>query len=462
MIHKFSMQEINVVIDVYSGAVHVVDDVVYDLLDYAAEIEDSLNEGKECPEEIIGNFESKYSDVQIQGAYKEISQLKEQGLMFSEDLYEQYISFWDKQSVVKALCLHIAHDCNLRCKYCFASTGSFHGSRSLMSSDIGKKAIDFVIANSGKRKNIEIDFFGGEPLMNFGVVKEVVEYAKEKGQAAGKVFRFTITTNGLLLSKEIQEYINENMCNIVLSLDGTKTVNDNMRPRIDGRGCYDQIVPKFKEVAESRGQDNYYVRGTFTRHNLNFAEDVLHLADLGFKQTSVEPVVAHPSEDYALREEDLPILFKEYEKLAVQYLKRKKEGNGFNFFHFMIDLTQGPCAAKRLSGCGSGYEYMAVTPEGDIYPCHQFVGNEEFKMGNVSDGQIQEDIKKIFTKSNVYTKGKCKDCWAKFYCSGGCPANAYQFNGDIDEPYAIGCELEKKRVECALMIQAAQAIASTL
>ncbi|MBZ4647577.1 MAG: six-Cys-in-45 modification radical protein [Clostridia bacterium] len=449
MMHKFSMNGINIVLDVYSGAVHVVDDIVYEVLDHY--IQNSRND-------IIKILGNKYSVEQLEEAYNEIAELQEKGLLFTHDPYQEYINFWDKQSVVKALCLHVSHDCNLRCQYCFASTGSFHGDRLLMSSEVGKKAIDFVINNSGKRRNIEIDFFGGEPLMNFNVVKDVVEYAKAQGAKYGKEFRFTITTNGLLLNEEIKKYINENMSNIVLSLDGTKEVNDEMRVRVDGRGCYDDIVPKFIDMADSRGQDNYYVRGTFTRKNLDFAKDVLHLADLGFKQISVEPVVAPESEGYALKEEDLPVLFKEYEKLAIEYLNRKKQQKGFNFFHFMIDLTQGPCVAKRLSGCGSGYEYLAVTPEGDIYPCHQFVGNPDFKMGNVMSGEFNTNIQNSFRKSNVYTKEKCKDCWAKFYCSGGCPANAYQFNGDINEPYSIGCELERKRVQCALMIQAALAL----
>ena len=456
MIHKFSMQDINIVVDVYSGAVHVVDDTVYEILDY---VEKSLPMTDEiCPPEIIRQLEYKYSASQIQEAYTEIYQLYTDGLLFSEDTYQDVAEYMNKKSVVKALCLHVAHDCNLRCQYCFASTGSFEGKRSLMSAEVGKKAIDFVISNSGNRRNIEIDFFGGEPLMNFEVVKEVVEYARAQEKVHGKNFRFTITTNGLLLNEDIKNYINENMSNIVLSLDGTKEVNDRMRVRVDGRGCYDDIVPKFLDIAESRNQDNYYVRGTFTRNNLDFAKDVLHLADLGFRQTSVEPVVAAETESYALKEEDLPVIFKEYENLAIQYLKRRREGKGFNFFHFMIDLTQGPCVIKRLSGCGSGHEYLAVTPEGDIYPCHQFGGNEEFKMGNVFDGELNQEIKQQFETSNVYTKDKCRECWAKFYCSGGCPANAYQLNGDINKPYEIGCELEKKRVECALMIQAAIAM----
>ncbi len=441
--------------DVYSGAVHVVDAIVYDLLDY---FDNKYYTLKMSEQEITKSLHSKYTLKQIEEAWQEIRLLQDGELLFTNDPYEQHIAKWDKKSVVKALCLHIAHDCNLRCKYCFGSTGSYNGSRSMMSIEVGKKAIDFVIQNSGKRRNIEIDFFGGEPLMNFDVVKEIVEYATNEGEKKDKNFRFTITTNGMLLNDDIKEYINKNMSNIVLSLDGTKEVNDRMRTRVDGRGCYDSIVPKFIDVAESRKQDNYYVRGTFTRLNLDFAKDVLHLADLGFKQTSVEPVVAPETEEYALREEDLPVLYKEYEKLALEYLKRKKEGNGFNFFHFMIDLSQGPCVVKRLSGCGSGHEYVAVTPEGDIYPCHQFVGEDQYKMGDVFTGAFDTEISNEFRKSNVYTKPECRECWAKFYCSGGCPANAYHFNKDINKPYHISCELEKKRVECALMIQAAQVL----
>ena len=323
-----------------------------------------------------------------------------------------------------------------------------------MSAETGKQAIDFVINSSGNRHNIEIDYFGGEPLMNFDVVKEITEYAKEQGKLHDKNFRFTITTNGILLNDEIQDYINKNMSNVVLSIDGTKETNDRVRCRVDGSGSYDSIVPKFKKLAESRNQDNYYVRGTFTAYNVDFAKDVIHLADLGFKQTSVEPVVALYSEDYALTEEHIPQVFAEYEKLAEEYVKRWKEGDWFNFFHFMIDLDQGPCAVKRLSGCGAGHEYLAVAANGDIYPCHQFVGNKDFLMGNVAQGKIDNKIKDYFEKSNIYTKEKCKNCFAKFYCSGGCSANAWNFNGDINKPYELACEFEKKRVECAIAIEA--------
>lgn len=451
LIHKYKLMGLNIVMDIYSGAVHVVDDVLYDALDH---IKEPFEAQKECPTELFEALLPKYSKEDIQEAYAEICALAETEQLFLPDVYEPIAKNWNKKSVVKALCLHVAHDCNLRCKYCFADTGEFHGGRSLMSAEVGKKAIDFVIANSGSRRNIEIDYFGGEPLMNFDVVKEITEYAKEQGAAHQKNFRFTITTNGVLLNEDVKEYINQNMSNVVLSIDGTKETNDRMRYRVDGSGSYDAIVPKFQDLAESRNQDNYYVRGTFTAHNVDFAKDVIHLADLGFKQTSVEPVVAPENEDYALLDSHKQQVFEEYEKLAQEYVKRKKEGNGFQFFHFMIDLDQGPCVIKRLSGCGAGHEYLAVTPEGDIYPCHQFVGNTDFKMGNVANGQLDRSIRSMFEKSNVYTKEKCKDCFAKFYCSGGCSANAYNFNQDIDKPYDLACEFEKKRVECAIAIQA--------
>ena len=451
MIHKYKQLGLNIVLDVYSGSVHVVDDVFYDMLSF---VDEPFSEEKYTLEYLLEKLLDKYKKEEIQEGYKEMISLFKEGLLFSEDEYAEIAKNWQKKSVVKALCLHVAHDCNLRCKYCFADTGEFHGKRSIMTAEVGKKAIDFVIANSGKRRNIEIDYFGGEPLMNFGVVKEITEYAREQEKIHDKNFRFTITTNGLLLNDEIKVYVNENMSNIVLSLDGKKETNDRMRYRIDGSGSYDNIVPKFQDIAESRNQDNYYVRGTFTAKNLHFSEDVLHMADLGFKQTSVEPVVAPETEDYALTEEHIPVVFEEYEKLAEEYVKRRKEGKGFNFFHFMVDLDQGPCVIKRLSGCGSGSEYLAVTPEGDIYPCHQFVGNEDFKMGNVFEGKLDEDIKTSFERSNVYTKPKCQECFAKFYCSGGCPANAYNFNKDINEPYSLACEFERKRVECAIAIEA--------
>lgn len=451
MIHKYKLLDKNIVLDVYSGAVHVVDDVMYDMLDFM--LEPFIAENK-CPDYIADELSGKYPREEIDESYAEICELYRAGQLFAPDSYEEIAKNWNKKSVVKALCLHVAHDCNLRCKYCFADTGEFHGGRCLMSAETGKKAIDFVIKSSGARKNIEIDYFGGEPLMNFGVVREITEYAKTEGEKHGKNFRFTVTTNGILLNEDIKKYINENMSNVVLSIDGTKETNDRMRYRVDGSGSYDSIVPKFQDLAESRNQDRYYVRGTFTAYNKDFAKDVIHLADLGFKQTSVEPVVAPETEDYALTKEDIPVIFREYEKLTEEYVKRYKEGKGFNFFHFMIDLDQGPCVVKRLSGCGAGHEYLAVAPNGDIYPCHQFVGNNDFLMGNVDSGTIDEKIKSYFEKSNIYTKEKCKNCFAKFYCSGGCCANAWNFNGDINKPYELACEFEKKRVECAIAIEA--------
>ena len=446
MIHKYKMNGLNIVLDINSGAVHIVDDVVYDMLDYYNEM---------TIEEAMAKLGDKYSAEEIKTAAEEIIELEKNDLLFSKDVYEEVVPKLEKRApVVKALCLHIAHDCNLKCKYCFAEEGEYHGKRSLMSYEVGKKAIDFVIEKSGNRKNLEIDFFGGEPLMNFEVVKQIVAYARSIEEEKGKKFRFTITTNGILLDDEIQEYVNANMHNVVLSIDGRKEINDIMRITANQKGSYDLIVPKFKKLAESRNQTDYYVRGTFTRNNLDFSKDVLHLADLGFKQISVEPVVADEKESYSIREEDLPQIYEEYEKLAIEMLERKKKGESFNFFHFMIDLTGGPCIYKRLVGCGSGTEYLAVTPEGDLYPCHQFVGMEEFKLGDVDNGITAENTVKSFENCNVYTKPDCKKCWAKFYCSGGCTANSYNTHGDLITAYEIGCKLQKKRVECAIMLKA--------
>ncbi len=449
MIHKYSMNGYFIVLDVNSGAVHIVDEVVYDVLDYYREIPNN---------EIYEKLGGKYSKEQINEALEEIDELVESKMLFTEDIYEDIIPLIDKREpVVKALCLHIAHDCNLKCKYCFAEEGEYHGKRELMSLEVGKKAIDFLIKASGKRKNLEVDFFGGEPLMNFDVVKGIVEYARSVEKEHGKNFRFTITTNGILLNDEIMDYINKNMHNVVLSIDGRKEVNDRMRVRAGGQGSYDSIVPKFQKLAESRNQTDYYVRGTFTKYNLDFGKDIMHLADLGFKQISVEPVVAAPSEDYAISEEDLPVIFEEYENLAKDIINRREKGQWFNFFHFMIDLTGGPCVTKRLVGCGSGTEYLAVTPNGDLYPCHQFAGREEFRMGTVDTGVVRPDIRHDFEQCNVYNKPECKKCWAKFYCSGGCTANSFNTHGDLITPYEIGCEMQKKRIECAIMIKAAEA-----
>lgn len=449
------MHGTNIVLDINTGAVHVVDEITYNALEYI-DITGCINRT-----EAITALSDRYNEKEIVEAIDEIDELINNKLLFTADPFENYIPIWSgKKPVVKALCLHIAHDCNLRCKYCFASTGDYSGQRSLMSLETGKRAIDFLIRNSANRRNLEVDFFGGEPLMNFDVVKGIVEYARGLEKDNNKNFRFTITTNMLLLNDDILDYINKNMSNVVLSIDGRKAINDKMRKRVNGTGCYDKIVPIAKKVAESRNQNNYYVRGTFTRNNLDFAEDVLHLADLGFEQISVEPVVAAEGTDIDIRKEDIDSACREYERLAYEYIKRRKEGNWFNFFHFMIDLEGGPCVAKRMAGCGSGHEYLAVTPEGDLYPCHQFVGDEKFYMGSVYTGFTQESetLAELFKKTNIYTKTECSECWAKFYCSGGCAANAYQFNKDINIPYKIGCELEKKRVECALWIKAQESM----
>ena len=455
MIHCYQSNGYSIVMDVNSGAVHVVDDLVYQLVPL---LEPLVKEKKDKGEilDFVKAQQLPYTEEETAEAVDEILLLAQEGQLYTEDIYENYIdSFKNRETVVKALCLHIAHDCNLACRYCFAEEGEYHGRRAIMSYEVGKKALDFLVANSGNRTNLEVDFFSGEPLMNWEVVKQLVAYGRSLEEEHHKKFRFTITTNGVLLNDEILEFVNKEMGNMVLSIDGRKEVHDRMRPHRGGQGSYDEIVPKFKKAAESRGQMNYYVRGTYTHYNTDFAKDVLHLADLGFKQISVEPVVAPETEDYAIREEDLPQLLAQYDELAEEMIKRRKEGNGFNFFHFMIDLEGGPCVAKRLSGCGSGTEYLAVTPWGDLYPCHQFVGNEDFLMGNVDEGVLRTDIRDEFKQCNVYAKEKCKDCFAKFYCSGGCAANSYNFTGNVNGSYDIGCELQRKRIECAIMIKAA-------
>ena len=445
--------------DVNSGSVHVVDDVVYEVVPLIEPlIEGGVRDQDTVQAAVAGLVRPGFDAESVREAVDEVLELEKAGQLFAPDIYENYVFDFKKRStVVKALCLHISHDCNLACTYCFAGEGEYHGRRALMSFEVGKKALDFLVANSGNRVNLEVDFFGGEPLMNWQVVKDLVEYGRSIEKAAGKRFRFTLTTNGVLLNEEILEFANREMSNLVLSIDGRKQVHDRMRPFRGGQGSYDLIVPKFQRAAESRGQMNYYVRGTFTHYNLDFSEDVKHLADLGFQQISVEPVVAQPSDPYAIRQEDLPILREEYDKLAKEILARREAGKGFNFFHFMIDLQGGPCVAKRLSGCGSGTEYLAVTPWGDLYPCHQFVGQEQFKMGNVDEGITNTALRDEFKGCNVYAKEKCRECFAKFYCSGGCAANSYNFHGNINDAYEIGCELERKRVECAVMIKAAEA-----
>ena len=450
MIHRYKNNGYNIVLDVNSGSVHVVDELVYDAVGL-------LDEGKDEPQ-VTEALKDTYQEDDIRTALQEIRELKDADMLFTEDIYRNAIEhFKERQTVVKALCLHIAHDCNLACRYCFAEEGEYHGRRALMTYEVGKQALDFLIANSGNRRNLEVDFFGGEPLMNWQVVKDLVAYGREQEKLYNKKFRFTLTTNGVLLDDEVMEFANREMDNVVLSIDGRKEVHDFMRPFRKGAGSYDLVVPKFLKFAESRGEKSYYARGTFTRHNLDFSKDVLHLADLGFDQISVEPVVADEKEEYALRWEDIPRICEEYDTLAKEMIKRRKEGKGFNFFHFMIDLTGGPCVYKRLSGCGSGTEYLAVTPWGDLYPCHQFVGEEKFLMGNVWDGVKRSDLCDEFKNCNVYAKEKCQDCFAKFYCSGGCAANSYNFHGSINDVYDLGCELQRKRVERAIMLKAAEA-----
>ena len=448
MIHKFCMNSLFIVMDINSGAIHTVDELAYKLLDIAQSRADLDNERL-----FLDMYGSCYSGADIIDCLAELRQVADAGALFAPDIYEG-CSIGKSRDIIKALCLHIAHDCNLRCKYCFAGKGTYNSERCLMSRETGRAAIDFLLECSKGRRQLEVDFFGGEPTINFDVVKDIVSYAQQRESALGKRIRFTLTTNGVMLNDSMIDYINENMQNVVLSADGRKAVNDRMRTTLGGGGSYDMIMPKFQRIANSRGQENYYVRGTFTCENLDFAEDVKHLADMGFRQISVEPVVAGDEECYALHEGDLPILFEQYEILANEMLKREREGNGFKFFHFMIDLNGGPCVIKRLTGCGAGTEYLAVTPEGDLYPCHQFVSLPDFYMGNVFAG-IRSEGKKIrekFSSCNVYAKPVCKSCWARYYCGGGCMAAAYFQSGDILSPYPMGCELMRKRIECAVHI----------
>ena len=462
MIHQYKNNGYYIILDVNSGSVHSADALLYDAVEILSGIVPDMETPapltKEQKQAVCTALAGRYEAAETLEVLEEIQALIDAEELFTADVYKNYVmDFKKRQTVVKALCLHIAHDCNLACKYCFAEEGEYHGRRALMSFEVGKKALDFLIANSGNRVNLEVDFFGGEPLMNWDVVKQLVEYGRSREKECNKKFRFTITTNGVLLNDEIMDFCNREMSNVVLSLDGRKEVNDRMRPFRNGSGSYDLIVPKFQKFAESRGTKDYFVRGTFTRNNLDFSKDVLHFADLGFKKLSIEPVVADPKEPYSIREEDLPKIMEEYDRLAKEFIKREKEGRGFQFFHFMIDLNQGPCVAKRLSGCGSGTEYLAVTPWGDFYPCHQFVGMEDFLLGNVDEGITNTKVRDEFKLCNVYAREKCRDCFARFYCSGGCAANAYNFSGDITGAYEIGCAMQKKRIECAIMIRAALA-----
>ena len=455
MVHQYKLNGYNIVLDTCSGAVHVVDEVAYDMIAAFKE---------KTEEEIVAEMLAKYGDREdvteedLHLCMEDIRTLVKMGKLYTEDTFEDMAGKFKERSgnVVKALCLHVAHTCNLNCSYCFASQGKYHGDRALMSFEVGKRALDFLIENSGKRRNLEVDFFGGEPLMNWDVVKQLVQYARSVEKEHNKNFRFTLTTNGMLIDEDVIEFANKEMSNVVLSLDGRKEINDLKRVDYAGNGSYDRIVPKFKQLVESRGGKGYYMRGTFTHANPDFTKDVFHMADLGFTELSMEPVVSSPDDPAALTPEDLEIVKEHYEILAKEMIKRKKEGRGFTFYHYMLDLTEGPCVYKRISGCGSGTEYMAVTPWGDLYPCHQFVGDEAYKLGDIWQGVTNDALREEFRSCNAYARPDCKYCWAKLYCSGGCAANAYHASGSIRGIYEPGCELFKKRIECAIMIKAAE------
>ena len=455
MIHQYQLNCYNIVLDVYSGSVHVVDPLAYDVI--------ALYETTDR-EEIVRRMLEKYgeqpdvTEEEVWETIRAVDRLKEDGKLFAPDQYEgMAFDFKARNTVIKALCLHVAHTCNLTCDYCFASQGKYQGERALMSFDVGKQALDFLIAHSGSRKNLEVDFFGGEPLMNWEVVKKLVAYARQQEPIHNKKFRFTLTTNGMLLNEEVDDFLNKEMHNVVLSLDGRKEIHDRLRRTVGGKGSYDVIVPKFQQLAKSRNEQGYYVRGTFTHYNTDFTNDVFHMADLGFTQLSMEPVVCAPGDPYALTEEDLPGLFDQYEILAKEMIRREKEGRGFTFYHYMLDLSGGPCIYKRITGCGSGTEYLAVTPWGELFPCHQFVGDSRYSMGNVWDGVTNTALRDQFKLCNAYTRKECQSCWARLYCSGGCAANAYHATGSINGVYDYGCQLFRKRIECAIMIQAALA-----
>ena len=455
MIHCYQLNGYNIVLDVYSGSVHVVDDLAYDVI--------SMYEGHSAGE-IVAAMLEKYSgqpevtEGEIRAVLESVEDLKAKGKLFAPDAYEHLaFDFKARNTVIKALCLHVAHTCNLTCEYCFASQGKYQGERALMSFEVGKQALDFLIAHSGSRRNLEVDFFGGEPLMNWDVVKRLVAYGREQEKIHNKKFRFTLTTNGMLIDDDVIEFANKEMHNVVLSLDGRKEVHDSLRKTASGKGSYDIIVPKFQKLVESRGGKGYYVRGTFTHNNVEFTKDLLHMADLGFTELSMEPVVCGPDEPYALTESDKPILFEQYELLAKEMIRRKKAGNGFTFYHYMIDLKAGPCVYKRISGCGSGTEYLAVTPWGELYPCHQFVGDPKYSMGDVWQGVTNTALRDEFKQCNAYARPGCRDCWARMYCSGGCAANAYHATGSIKGVYEYGCDLFRKRIECAIMMEIANA-----
>ena len=457
MIHQYQLGGYNIVLDVCSGAVHVVDEVAYDII--------GLFE-QHSKEEILHKMAQKYADrpeitpEDLAECYGQVNGLKEAGKLFAPDTFEPMAGKLKEKTagVVKALCLHIAHTCNLNCSYCFASQGKYHGERAIMSFEVGKRALDFLIENSGTRRNLEVDFFGGEPLMNFQVVKDLVAYARSIEKEKGKNFRFTLTTNGMLIDDDVIEFANKEMSNVVLSLDGRREIHDHFRRDYAGKGSWEQIVPKFQKFVEARGGKDYYMRGTFTHANPDFLKDIQQMLDLGFSELSMEPVVCAEGDPSALTEADLPIVMEQYEKLAELMLKRDEEGRPFTFYHYMIDLTGGPCIYKRISGCGSGTEYMAVTPWGDLYPCHQFVGEERFKLGNIWDGVTNTEVQGEFAACNVYAHPECRDCWARLYCSGGCAANAYHSTGSVTGVYEYGCKLFRKRMECAIMVAVARAL----
>lgn len=453
MIHQYKLGGYNIVLDTYSGSIHCVDDLVYDMI---AMYEDS------DAEQIVDAMTKKYPDVSRQDildAISDIDKLKEDGQLFAPDEYaDKAFDFKNRHTEVKALCLNVAHTCNLTCEYCFASQGKYHGERALMSLETGKRALDFLVENSGKRVNLEVDFFGGEPLMDFEVVKGIVDYGREIEKTHNKRFRFTLTTNGMLINDEVIDFCNREMHNVVLSLDGRKEVHDRLRKTVSGQGSYDTIVPKFKELVKRRGGKGYYMRGTFTHENIDFTEDILHMADLGFTELSMEPVVCAPDEPYALTEDDFPILCEQYEKLAFSMLEREKQGKPITFYHYMLDLEGGPCIYKRISGCGSGTEYLAVTPWGELFPCHQFVSDPNYSLGDIWKGVTNTEVQNKFKMCNAYAREECKDCWAKLYCSGGCAANAYHATGSVTGVYEYGCRLFKKRIECAIMMKVAQAM----
>ena len=453
MVHQYKLNGYNIVLDTASGSVHVVDEVAYDIISMYKE-----KNKEEITEEILKLY-GDMPDVtaeEIALCLEDITGLENSGKLFSSDPYEKLaMEYKNNSNVVKALCLHVAHTCNLNCSYCFASQGKYQGERALMSFEVGKRAFDFLIENSGSRVNLEVDFFGGEPLMNWDVVKRLVAYARSVEKQHNKNFRFTLTTNGMLIDDDVIEFANKEMSNVVLSLDGRREINDHFRVDYNGKGSYETIVPKFKRLVEARGHKDYYMRGTFTHNNVDFTNDIFHMADLGFKELSMEPVVCPEGDPYALTKEDLPKILEQYEILAKEMIRRKKAGNGFTFYHYMLDLKNGPCIYKRITGCGSGTEYMAVTPWGELYPCHQFVGDEKYSLGDIWQGVTKRDVQDKFRTQNAYARKECKDCWAKLYCSGGCAANAYHATGDVGGVYEYGCELFKKRIECAVMMQVA-------